>query len=79
MFIRVFAAILSGAAFLLLSLAGGVQAAEKAPPAALLWVGNSFFYYNNSMHNFVLGFARADGRTDTVAAYKPVSLATGAK
>ena len=62
MFIRAFAAILSGAAFLLLSLAGGVQAAEKAPPDALLWVGNSFFYYNNSMHNFVLGFARADGR-----------------
>ena len=64
MFIRALAAIFSGAAFLLLSLAGAVQAAEKAPPAALLWVGNSFFYYNNSMHNFVLGFARADGRTD---------------
>ena len=22
-----------------------------APPAAILWVGNSFFYYNNSMHS----------------------------
>lgn len=21
------------------------------PPAAILWVGNSFFYYNNSLHN----------------------------
>jgi hypothetical protein len=29
------------------------------PPAAILWVGNSFFYYNNSLHNKVLGLARA--------------------
>jgi len=29
------------------------------PPKALLWVGNSFFYYNNSMHSHVLNFVRA--------------------
>ena len=29
-------------------------------PMAILWVGNSFFYYNNSLHNHVLGLVRAD-------------------
>jgi hypothetical protein len=29
------------------------------PPRAVLWVGNSFFYYNNSMHSHVLAFVRA--------------------
>ena len=28
-------------------------------PAATLWVGNSFFYYNNSLHNHVLSLVRA--------------------
>ena len=23
------------------------------PPQSVMWVGNSFFYYNNSMHNHV--------------------------
>jgi hypothetical protein len=64
MFARNLAAFFSGFAFCFLAFAGAVQAAEKAPPASLLWVGNSFFYYNNSMHNFLLGFVRADGRTD---------------
>ena len=26
---------------------------DGAPPGSILWVGNSFFYYNNSMHNYV--------------------------
>jgi len=26
---------------------------------SVLWVGNSFFYYNNSMHNHVSNLARA--------------------
>ncbi len=26
---------------------------DGAPPRSILWVGNSFFYYNNSMHNYV--------------------------
>jgi hypothetical protein len=30
------------------------------PPLSILWVGNSFFYSNNSMHSHVLGLARAD-------------------
>jgi hypothetical protein len=29
------------------------------PPSSILWVGNSFFYYNNSLHNHVLGLVRA--------------------
>jgi hypothetical protein len=29
------------------------------PPTAILWVGNSFFYYNNSLHNHVLNLVRA--------------------
>lgn len=28
----------------------GPPAAPAGPPAAILWVGNSFFYYNNSLH-----------------------------
>jgi len=28
-------------------------ASQTAAPMSLLWVGNSFFYYNNSMHNHV--------------------------
>src|SRR3954470_88233 len=30
-----------------------------AAPKSILFVGNSFFYYNNSMHSQVLGLARA--------------------
>ena len=29
------------------------------PPRSILWVGNSFFYYNNSMHNYVASLVRA--------------------
>src|SRR5438552_15888539 len=28
-------------------------------PAAILWVGNSFFYYNNSLHSHVINLVRA--------------------
>ena len=28
-------------------------------PASILWVGNSFFYYNNSLHNHVSSLIRA--------------------
>ena len=38
----------------------GLAAAADKIPQSLLWVGNSFFYYNNSMHIYVLNFARAD-------------------
>ncbi len=31
------------------------------PVKTALWVGNSFFYYNNSMHNHVLSMIRAAG------------------
>jgi hypothetical protein len=30
-----------------------------AVPASILWVGNSFFYYNNGLHNHVLNLVRA--------------------
>jgi hypothetical protein len=29
------------------------------PPRSIMWVGNSFFYYNNSMHNYVRDLVRA--------------------
>jgi hypothetical protein len=29
------------------------------PPQAIMWVGNSFFYYNNSMHNYLLNLIKA--------------------
>jgi hypothetical protein len=51
----------------LVSLAGNAQAQTKpavtsigaAQPRTFLFVGNSFYYYNNSMHNYFLAFARA--------------------
>jgi len=53
---RRFIAALSLAAATLLPAAAHAQVAPKktdhgAPPTAMMWVGNSFFYYNNSMHN----------------------------
>jgi hypothetical protein len=33
--------------------AAPAAAASSAPPKTALWVGNSFFYYNNSMHGHV--------------------------
>lgn len=52
---------------LLLSLPGSLPAQTRPkrsdvgadPARAFLWVGNSFFYYNNSMHNHVGNLARA--------------------
>ena len=38
------------------------------PPASVMWVGNSFFYYNNSMHSHVLGLVRADDPKSTARA-----------
>lgn len=37
------------------------SAARSQDVKALLWVGNSFFYYNNSMHNHVGQLLRAAG------------------
>jgi hypothetical protein len=31
------------------------------PPRSILWVGNSFFYYNNSLHNHFGALVRSDG------------------
>jgi hypothetical protein len=41
------------------------------PPSSILWVGNSFFYYNNSMHNHVGNLARA---ANPAIAYRAVSV-----
>jgi hypothetical protein len=30
------------------------------PAAAVIWIGNSFFYYNNGIHRLVGGLASAD-------------------
>ena len=42
---------------------GGATAAPASggAPQSMLWVGNSFFYYNNSMHNHVGQLLRAAG------------------
>ena len=41
------------------SAAGATETPAADPPASLLWVGNSFFYYNNSLHNLYGRLARA--------------------
>lgn len=54
---------------LLFSLSGNPYAQTKPkrtafdgePPKSILWVGNSFFYYNNSMHNYLGRLVRASG------------------
>jgi len=55
-------------AFISLWLVAGAASAEVRPkvlsyvgdlPKRMIFIGNSFFYYNNSMHNQVLGIARA--------------------
>lgn len=35
------------------------RAAPATPVASLMWVGNSFYYYNNSMHNHVGALVRS--------------------
>jgi hypothetical protein len=53
--------------FLLVSLSGNLSAETKPkrtqldgdPPKSILWVGNSFYYYNNSMHNYLGRMVRA--------------------
>ena len=53
--------------FLLVVLSAAVLAQTKPrrtdvggePPQLVMWVGNSFFYYNNSMHNHALNLIRA--------------------
>jgi len=75
--IRKIAALLS--LLWLASLSGALLAQTKPqrtevggePPASILWVGNSFFYYNNSMHNHVGNLARATNPTVT---YRAVSV-----
>src|SRR5471030_364834 len=55
-------------AFLILLLAGSALSAQTKPkvsdlrldgPKSAIYIGNSFFYYNNSIHSHVLGLARA--------------------
>ena len=43
------------------------------PPKTVLYVGNSFFYFNNSMHQYVLGLSRAADPANK-AAYRSTSV-----
>src|SRR4051812_13660871 len=58
-------AVLSMLCLIALSGTAGAQVKPKRsdiggePPQSMMWVGNSFFYYNNSMHNHVLNVIKA--------------------
>ena len=67
------------AALLVLGFAGTAQAQTRpsvseisGAPKSFLFVGNSFFYYNNSMHNVFLRFAR-EGDAANAATYRATS------
>ena len=46
-----------------------------APPKSIMFVGNSFFYYNNSMHSVVLNLARdADAANKDAYRYTSVTI-----
>ncbi len=71
------------AACLAFTLCGSALAATKPlrsdvggpPPKSMLFVGNSFFYYNNSMHNVVLNLARnADAPNKDLYRYTSVTI-----
>ena len=72
---RTLAALLATLAIALSGCTAVAPAAKPAPPVSteiqsLLWVGNSFFYYNNSMHGHVgrlLGAAGVKGIRSTSA------------
>ena len=66
------ALLMAGAALVLTACATTqteVKAAAKGPEEtkAVLWVGNSFFYYNNSMHGHVGQLVRGSSMTDKTA------------
>ena len=74
---RLFAALVS--LLLLFSLSANLSAQVKPkrtapegePPKSILWVGNSFFYYNNSMHNYLGRLVRAG---DAKASHRSTSV-----
>ena len=41
-------------------------ALEGDPPQSLLWVGNSFYYFNNGIHRFMNGFSSAAGKDQRI-------------
>ena len=52
--------LLGGAAVFNVALAQTQAKRAEAPaPQSILWVGNSFFYYNNSMHNVFINIVRS--------------------
>ena len=68
-----------GALLVLIGIASAASAQTKPKrtdigvdaPKSFLWVGNSFFYYNNSMHNHVGALVRA---ADSDSKYRAVSV-----
>jgi hypothetical protein len=49
------------------------KAGTATPPKAVMYVGNSFMYYNNSLHGHVGNLARASANKDK-AAHRAVSI-----
>lgn len=67
---RTLQALLLAASAALLAACGSAPTAPAAatvpaawPPASILWVGNSFFYYNNSLHGHFGQLARSGNNT----------------
>jgi hypothetical protein len=77
-FVALKAMVLAVAALVLSACSTTQQSAPKAAVAepeqtkAVLWVGNSFFYYNNSMHGHVGQLIRGSSMTDK-AGHRAVS------
>jgi hypothetical protein len=70
-------ALLAAVALLVFSIGAGAQTRPKVtqiePPKTLLYVGNSFFYFNDSMHRIVGGFI-AQGDAPNRAQYRQTSV-----
>src|SRR4051794_6310054 len=69
-------------AFLILVLLSGVSSGQTKPkvtdlgipePKSTIYIGNSFFYYNNSMHSHVTALARA-GDPTSKGSYRATSV-----
>ncbi len=73
--LRSLSRVLAGAAVVLLSACSSLMPskplAPPGPPSSAIYIGNSFFYYNNSMHGHITQLVRA---ADPALAYRSTSV-----